>query len=429
MIGLLTGFVGLVRTTDAVITTEFIAANGLNFTCSVYESPAGIVHDEGPDIQVGRAASQTKKNIIMLHGFPMSKEWWTPLIEHWDSTVQTKDIEMGFTVQAVACDLRGYSPGASPDDMSAYDYSIFADDVWAIAESLGMGTFHLLGHDHGAGLAWYMAGNDDGPAGPRIESLTTFSVPHSDLLSSALCGDNVDDDQIIALNYFNQFALPDSALINNASLTAVFNNFSLGADDPTQFQKMLWWYIGSIGKHLAQPRVVSDAEVAEFTTRFGPQMSFFIEAIRLAVPMEERPCQGPADGMVGPVGIPTLFVCGANDFTLLCNNPYATNIPKGLLPVYEHSSFECGHDFFLEGNCNSIEESVAVMEKVTSFLFPELEAIEDQDTSTDPEAGEADPALHGTANDLVSGALAPVSVPGLHYAFLLFAAICLVVVP
>jgi pimeloyl-ACP methyl ester carboxylesterase len=98
-----------------------------------------------------------------------------------------------------------------------------AQDTFALAEAAGFdnGHFHLVGHDHGAGLAWYVAGNDPEK---KVLSLTTMSVPHIDFMSDALCGkeNTTDETQVIASNYFNQFSLPDSATINNASLTNFF---------------------------------------------------------------------------------------------------------------------------------------------------------------------------------------------------------------
>lgn len=78
--------------------------------------------------------------------------------------------------------------------------------------------------------------------------------------------------------------------------------------------------------------------------------------------------------------VPTLLVCGINDQTVLCVRPYATDFQPEFLPNYEHANFDCGHDFFLEGQCSSMNESMAVMEMVSSFIFP----AEDSETESDP---------------------------------------------
>jgi pimeloyl-ACP methyl ester carboxylesterase len=337
-------------TTEAVLTDGvYLAANGLNFTCTILNHTS-----RDTDAQV--------KEILLLHGFPMFRVWWMPLLEHWDSLLTEEGGENDLppmSVHAVACDLRGYSPGASPDDIQEYDYSIFAQDAFALAEAAGFGTFHLLGHDHGAALAWYVAGND--PQN-KVLSLTTMSVPHIDLISDALCGENVDEAQVIASNYFNQFSLPDSATVNNGSMTEFFATLGLVPGlDPIDVQKMFWWYNGSMTKHFSLPRVVSDAEVDDWESTYGEEPAFFVKGSRAAIPMPERPCV-PADETykVGAIEIPTLFVCGVNDFALLCNRTYATSVPVELIPNYEHVNYECGHDFFYPDACVDMDESQAV---------------------------------------------------------------------
>lgn len=353
--------------TNAALETRYLVANGLNFTCTVLNHIP-----ENGDAPV--------KNIMMLHGFPMFRVWWLPLLQYWDELLGGKDeltrnttkeafssAMLDVSVNAVACDLRGYSPGASPDNIEEYDYSIFAEDTFTLAKAAGFDQgFHLLGHDHGAGLAWYVAGNDPDN---QVLSLTTMAVPHVDLLSDALCGDNTDKDQVVASNYFNQFSLSDSAIRNNHNLTNLFTGFGMELE-PAQFQKMLWWYNGSLAKHFSLPRVVSDAEVGAYATEYGTEATDFLQGTRQAIPMEERPCMPVEEAQrVGAIEVPTLFICGVDDSALLCNNSYATDYTPELLPKYEHANYNCGHDFFLEGQCNSMAESRAVMEKITAFVL------------------------------------------------------------
>ncbi len=108
---------------------------------------------------------------------------------------------------SVACNQRGYSPRASPDDESAYDYNLLAQDTFDIADAvnltLGGTTFHLIGkgfillrqvhvawqvvcrttgHDHGAVLGWVAATSADGAR--LIKSYTSLSIPHADAFSA-----------------------------------------------------------------------------------------------------------------------------------------------------------------------------------------------------------------------------------------------------
>ena len=381
------------RPTQAALTTEYLAANDLNFTCTVLQ-------------HMSEDADAPVKQVMLLHGFPMFRVWWLPLLEQWN-TMLTADSETApMSVHAVACDLRGYSPGASPDDIADYDYSIFAEDTFALAEAAGFESFHLVGHDHGAGLAWYVAGNDPDS---QVLSLTTMSVPHLDLMSDALCGDNTDEAQVVASNYFNQFSLPDSATANNASLTAMFAISGLPVE-PVSFQKMLWWYNGSLAKHFAMPRVVSDEEVMVFAEESVPGAAQFVQGTRAAIPMEERPCILVENDPVGAITVPTLFICGLQDTALLCNNSFATDVSSDLLPNYEHVNYQCGHDFFLEGQCDSMEESQAVMDKITAFVLGDMVPIEDDgmgmDTNTTATTGadaDADADMSATTDTVTPG--------------------------
>lgn len=346
------------------ITTEYLAANGLTFTCTVLKHTS----QKNPDAPL--------KEIMLLHGLPWGRQWWHPLLEHWDDLLMNEEEEL--SVHAVACDLRGYSPGASPDNIEDYDYSIFVEDTFALAQAAGFdeGRFHLMGHDNGAILAWYVAGNDPNDS---ILSLTTMSVPHIGLLTDAVCGDNVDEDQVIAGNYVNQFSLPDSASRNNASLTDVFRILFGLEIEPSQFQKMLWWYDKSpLMGPFSFPRVVSDAEVDNYEATYGEVMTFFIRFVRFAIPLPPTSQCIPVPKKIGAVKIPTLFVCGLGDPATLCNNSYVHDFPPELLPNYEHANYQCGHNFFLEDDCNSMQETMAVMEKITSFVMTTDDSADDE---------------------------------------------------
>ncbi|KAG7352229.1 alpha/beta fold family hydrolase [Nitzschia inconspicua] len=120
-----------------------IDANNLTFTCTELKHDAAQAYDKS-------------KNIMLLHGFPMYRVWWQPLFEYWNELLLSSiDASSTSPMHVVACDLRGYSDGASPDDIEQYTYDVFAEDIFAIAENaFGVGvSFHLMGYDHGAALA------------------------------------------------------------------------------------------------------------------------------------------------------------------------------------------------------------------------------------------------------------------------------------
>ena len=102
--------------------------------------------------------------IVMLHGFPETSIMWKPLIE--------KARAAGMA--AIAFDQRGYSPGARPQSVDAYVVSELVEDVFSLADALGLDAFHLVGHDWGAVVAWSAAMARH----PRLASVTSLSIPH-----------------------------------------------------------------------------------------------------------------------------------------------------------------------------------------------------------------------------------------------------------
>ena len=113
--------------------------------------------------------------VVLLHGFPESSLSWSgvaPLLA-------------GAGLRVIAPDQRGYSPGARPAGVEAYATDALADDVIGLADALGLGTFHLVGHDWGAAAAWVVAVRHP----ERLRTLTAVSVPHLSAYGAALQGD------------------------------------------------------------------------------------------------------------------------------------------------------------------------------------------------------------------------------------------------
>merc|ERR1719421_886353 len=87
--------------------------------------------------------------------------------------------------RSVACNQRGYSPGAAPANVSDYNYNLLRDDVFAVAAAVNYTTggrkFHLVGHDHGAVLGWVATASAAGKA--SLLSYSALSIPHVDAFS------------------------------------------------------------------------------------------------------------------------------------------------------------------------------------------------------------------------------------------------------
>lgn len=108
--------------------------------------------------------------VLLLHGFPETRAMW-------DGVVPV--LAKRFSV--VTADLRGYGASSKPAplaDSSNYSFREMADDMAALMASLGFGTFHLVGHDRGARVAWRLVRDDEA----RVLSLALMDIVPTDYL-------------------------------------------------------------------------------------------------------------------------------------------------------------------------------------------------------------------------------------------------------
>lgn len=100
--------------------------------------------------------------ILLLHGFPDSKELWKYQIQALT--------DAGYRI--IAPDLRGYGNSPSPLEKEQYTIPILMSDVIGILDKLSLDKVHLIGHDWGASLSWQLAKYYP----HRLETLTVLSV-------------------------------------------------------------------------------------------------------------------------------------------------------------------------------------------------------------------------------------------------------------
>jgi pimeloyl-ACP methyl ester carboxylesterase len=112
------------------------------------------------------------RRVLLLHGFPQTSWAWRD--ELWALG--------GAGYRAIAPDLRGYCSGARPTEVAAYATEHLLGDVVALADSMEMATFDLVGHDWGGMLAWLVAARHPG----RVRSLSVVSTPHPLALQEAM---------------------------------------------------------------------------------------------------------------------------------------------------------------------------------------------------------------------------------------------------
>lgn len=143
------------------------------------------VRDSGPD---------DGPVVVLLHGFPQNGQCWElvePLLH-----------DAGY--RTLAPDLRGYSPGASPNRVADYRLRLMTADVLALADAAGAERFHVVGHDWGGALAWEVAGSQPS----RVQTLTSLSTPHPAAMAHAV---RASREQALASWYMLAFQVPWAA--------------------------------------------------------------------------------------------------------------------------------------------------------------------------------------------------------------------------
>lgn len=159
--------------------------------------------------RVTETGTPTGRPILLLHGFPQTSWSWRHVIPAL--------VEAGHRV--ITMDQRGYSPGASPDDVDDYTGEHLVGDVLGLLDALDLEAVDLVGHDWGAAVAWQVASLFP----ERVTTLTALSVPHPRAFMDAL---TTDPDQQSRSGYMFDFATPgyESTLL---------------ADDAAKFRELL----------------------------------------------------------------------------------------------------------------------------------------------------------------------------------------------
>ena len=259
-----------------------------------------------------RRAGDGGELVILLHGFPETSHMWLPLLEHLAAN--------GYT--ALAPDLRGYSPGARPAAAEHYSHEAMAGDILAMADALGRDRFHLVGHDHGAGLGWHMAGRH----AERLMSWTALSVPHVDAFLQAIATNAEQRQRSGYMDFFRQVGTAEAALSAN-DFAAMRNIWTASA--PEQVEEYL--------RVLRQPGALTGA------------LNWYRGGFT-----EERQA-------VGQVSVPTLLIWGNQDQAI--GRPGVTATPPLMDGPYRLLELDAGHWLIQEAEADVLRETLAHIEE------------------------------------------------------------------
>lgn len=118
----------------------------------------------GIKLHVVEAGNANGEAIIFLHGFP---DFWYG----WQQQLQFFAAK-GYRV--IAPDQRGYNLSDKPRGVKNYHLDILASDIIALMDNLQIDKTYLVGHDWGAGVAWWLATHYP----QRIKKLIICNMPH-----------------------------------------------------------------------------------------------------------------------------------------------------------------------------------------------------------------------------------------------------------
>jgi pimeloyl-ACP methyl ester carboxylesterase len=144
----------------------------------------------GVTLNVALAGPGDGPPVIMLHGFPESHRTWrglAPLLQD--------------EFRLIMPDQRGFAGSDRPQDVADYKTDLLVDDIFALAEALGVERFALVGHDWGGAISWPAALRKD----PRLERLAIINAPHPVIFQKSLIE---DADQRAASQYITAFRMP-----------------------------------------------------------------------------------------------------------------------------------------------------------------------------------------------------------------------------
>ncbi len=167
--------------------------------------------ETGVTLNVALAGDPANPAVILLHGFPESHRTWRAVAPLLDDRFRL-----------VMPDQRGFAGSDRPQEVEAYRASVIVEDVFALADALGIEGFALVGHDWGGAIAW--AAGVEG--NPRVERLAIVNSPHPVIFQKSLIE---SAEQRAASQYLNAFKVPGFAKAIEAMGYEAFFEKSFGA--------------------------------------------------------------------------------------------------------------------------------------------------------------------------------------------------------
>ena len=240
----------------------------------------------GVTLNVGSAGPEDAPPVILLHGFPESHRTWREVVPR---------LEDKFRL--IMPDQRGFAGSDMPQDVSEYSTDKLIGDIFALADTLGLESFALVGHDWGGAIAWPAALRKD----PRLTRLAIVNAPHPLIFQKSLIE---DADQRAASQYITWFRTP-------------------GADKAIEAMGLHVFFDKTMGSHVDLTKL-PEAERQQYLVDWSQPgaliaMLNWYRGSKLVVPPPGVTVPVP-DWVLGAfpsIQVPTLVIWGMNDTALL----------------------------------------------------------------------------------------------------------------
>lgn len=131
-----------------------------------------MIETNGIRLHAAVAGPDDGELVILLHGFP---EFWKGMLAPLEAFAAA-----GYRV--VAPDQRGYNLSDKPAGIHSYAIENLANDVVGLIDAFGRERAHVIGHDWGAAVTWWLAiAHPD-----RLARVAVVNVPHPAVLLKQL---------------------------------------------------------------------------------------------------------------------------------------------------------------------------------------------------------------------------------------------------
>ncbi len=234
-----------------------------------------VLHINGIALHVVLAGPASGKPLIFLHGFPEFWFAWRHQIDHFVSS--------GYRV--IIPDQRGYNLSDKPAGIASYSIDLLARDVVGVLDTVADSKAFVVGHDWGAGVAWYLAARYS----ERVSRAAMLSVPHPRIFIKNLVMNPAQLRRSWYILFFQLPGLPECIL-----------------------RRRDWALLVGALRDTSPPGVFSDSDLEQYKKSWAKKgaLTAMLNWYRAAL---LRPSKLALDPEASRVKVPALLILGKND--------------------------------------------------------------------------------------------------------------------